>query len=129
MAEAILRAKNISNVSVKSAGIHALDGMPIADNARTLIEEADMPYTDVSRSLSRQDVEWADYILAMTESHKNALLQLFPQDHEKIYTLKNFISPSTNEDVHDPYGGNLDTYRKTFEELSELMIQLEKKLR
>jgi protein arginine phosphatase len=128
MAEAILRSKNIENLSVQSAGIHAQDGFPIADNAKTLIEEADMPYTNQSRTLSREDVEWADYILTMTESHKNVLLQLFPENREKIYTLKGFLSPSTNEDVHDPYGGNLETYRETFKELTQLMDQLEEKL-
>ena len=128
MAEAILRSKSMENVSVRSAGIHALDGYPIADNARTLIEEAEMPYTNNSRTLSQEDVEWADYILTMTESHKRVLLQLFPQDQEKIYTLKGFISPYANEDVHDPYGGNLETYRETFNELTQLMNQLEKKL-
>jgi protein-tyrosine-phosphatase len=128
MAEAILRSKNIENLSVRSAGIHAQDGFPIADNAKTLIEEADMPYTDQSRTLSREDVEWADYILTMTESHKNVLLQLFPENQEKISTLKGFLSPRANEDVHDPYGGNLETYRETFDELTELMDQLEEKL-
>ena len=129
MAEAILRSKNIENLSVRSAGIHAQDGLHISDNARTLIEEADMPYTKKSKALSREDVEWADYIFTMTESHKRALLQLFPWEKEKIYTLKGFISTSTNEDVHDPYGGNLETYRETFNELSQLMNQLENKLR
>jgi protein arginine phosphatase len=128
MAEAILRSKNIENLSVRSAGIHAQDGFPIADNAKTLIEEADMPYTDQSRTLSREDVEWADYILTMTESHKRVLLQLFPENPDKIYTLKGFLSPRTNEDVHDPYGGNLETYRETFNELTELMDKLEQKL-
>jgi len=128
MAEAILRAKNIPNVTVKSAGIHALDGMPIAENARTLIEDAKMPYTNVSRSLSQEDVQWADYILTMTESHKNVLVQLFPENREKINTLKGFITPSSNNDVHDPFGGNLEIYRETFNELSALMTQLEEKL-
>jgi protein-tyrosine-phosphatase len=128
MAEAILRSKNIENLSVRSAGIHAQDGFPIADNAKTLIEEADMPYTDQSRTLSREDVEWADYILTMTESHKRVLLQLFPENQDKIYTLKGFLSPRINEDVHDPYGGNLETYRETFNELTQLMDQLETKL-
>ncbi len=118
----------MENVSVRSAGIHAMDGLHIADNARTLIEEADMPYTNKSRLLTQEDVEWADYIFTMTEAHKSVLLHLFPQHQEKIYTLKGFISPSANEDVHDPYGGSLETYRETFNELTELMNQLEKKL-
>ena len=52
MAEAILRSKNIENVTVRSAGIHAQSGISIAPNAKTLIEEENMPYTNTSRVLS-----------------------------------------------------------------------------
>ena len=52
MAEAILRSKGIDNVSVRSAGVYAQDGWPISLNAKTLIEEADMPYTPVSEAVT-----------------------------------------------------------------------------
>ncbi len=83
MAEAILRSKNIENCQFDLlAFMHRMD-FTSADNARTLIEEADMPYTKKSRALSREDVEWADYIFTMTESHKRALLQLFPEKKKR----------------------------------------------
>lgn len=128
MAEAILRAKNVENMTVRSAGIHAFDGIPIAENARTLIEKADMPYTAVSRAVTAEDIEWAHYIFTMTDAHKQALLHLFPEAHTKIHTLKGFINPIADENVHDPYGGSLETYAQTFAELSALMDRLERKL-
>ncbi|MCZ2258710.1 low molecular weight protein arginine phosphatase [Sporosarcina sp. G11-34] len=128
MAEAILRAKNIENVTVRSAGIHAQDGIPIADNAKTLIEAAGMPYTAVSRAVKEEDVEWADYIFTMTDAHKAILHHLFPEDTDKIFTLKGFIKQSYNEDVHDPYGGNLETYEETFSELSIVIDNVVRKL-
>ena len=93
MAEAILRSKNIKNVSVHSAAFMHMTDIQSQKMQETLIEEADMPYTSKSRTLSREDVEWADYILTMTESHKGVLLQLFPENQEKIYTLKGFDIP------------------------------------
>ncbi len=128
MAEAILRSKAIDGVSVRSAGIHAVDGQAISKHAKTLILEADMPYTPVSRALTEQDVEWADLILTMTVGHKMTLTYALPEVTEKIYTLKEFVGPNSNEDVLDPFGGNLHTYRKTFEELRQLMQKLELKV-
>ena len=118
MAEAILRSKGMNNVTVRSAGIHAQNGAPIARNAKTLIEEAGMAYTPVSRAISIEDIEWADVILTMTQAHKQVLLYSFPEVEGKVYTLKGFVKPNSNEDVHDPFGGDLETYRHTFAELS-----------
>ena len=45
-------------------------------NAKTLIEEADMPYTPVSRAVSSEDLKWADVVLTMTEAHKAMLFHI-----------------------------------------------------
>lgn len=128
MAEAILRSKAIEGVKVRSAGVSAVDGLPISPNAKTLIEEADMPYTPFSIAVTAEELEWADLVLTMTMSHKALLLHSFPEIEEKTFTLKEFAAPGEFGDVHDPYGGSLATYRTTFEELDKLMEQLKMKL-
>lgn len=128
MAEAILRSKELGNVTVRSAGIHAQEGRPISLHAKTLIEEAAMPHTPQSRAVSSEDLEWADIVLTMTEAHKMELLYRYPKMQEKTFTLKGFVEFKSGGDVQDPFGGNLDTYRQTFEELSNVMDQLEQKL-
>lgn len=128
MAEAILRARNIDKVTVRSAGIHASNGAPIAPNARVLIEKEGMPYTPISREVTTEDVEWADVILTMTETHKYALLHSFPDVSDKTFTLKEYVNPEAVGDVHDPFGGNLATYKRTFDELSAIMDVFEQKL-
>lgn len=128
MAEAILRGRKIDEVEVRSAGIHAIEGMPIAEHAKRLIHEKDMPYTATSSVVTQEDVKWANYILTMTEGHKQVLRMMFPDEAEKIYTLKGFLADGQDEDVQDPFSGSLDTYRKTFDELDDLMGILERKL-
>ncbi|HJF30430.1 MAG TPA: low molecular weight protein arginine phosphatase [Sporosarcina psychrophila] len=128
MAEAILRSKGIANVAVRSAGIHAQNGWPISSNAKMLIEELDMPYTAVSRAVSSEDLKWADIVLTMTEGHKAALIHAHPEADYKTFTLKGFVTPEIAGDVHDPYGGDIETYRQSFEELSEIIDVLEQKL-
>lgn len=128
MAEAILRSKEIENVTVRSAGIHAQEGQPISLHAKTLIEEAAMPHTPRSRLVSSEDLEWADVVLTMTEGHKMELFYHYPTIQEKTFTLKSFVEFESDGDVQDPFGGNLDTYRQTFVELSDVMDELKQKL-
>jgi len=128
MAEAILRAKQLKGVNVRSAGVYAMDGGSISANAETLILGNELPYTPTSRQLSKQDVVWADLILTMTASHKQALFETFPEAKGKTFTLKEYVSPHGSMDVSDPFGGDLSVYQQTFSELQQLMDQLEKKL-
>lgn len=128
MAEAILRAKELEGVEVRSAGIHAMDGAPISSNAQQLIEEAGMPYTPVSHSLSEENLDWADAVLTMTGAHRSVLHEAYPDLSHKIFTIKEFVRPDAMEDVQDPFGGSLEIYRRTFEELVQIMDELERKL-
>lgn len=128
MAEAILRSKELKGVSVRSAGVSTVDGLPISLNAKTLIEEADMPYTPVSNAVTAEGLEWADLVLTMTMSHKELLLRSFPEVDEKTFTLKEYATPGEFGDVHDPYGGSLATYHTTFGELDRLIERLKLKL-
>lgn len=128
MAEAILRSKEIADVAVKSAGIYAANGDQVARNAKTLIEEAGMPYTPVSKAVTKEDIGWADVILTMTEIHRAILIETFPEVNGKVFTLKDFVKPGFDKDIHDPFGGDLETYRYTFGELSTTIDALERKL-
>ena len=64
----------------------------------------------------------------MTDAHKRDLLYTYSQAKEKTFTLKGFVNPGGNEDVHDPFGGDLETYRHTFNELSNVLETVKRKL-
>lgn len=129
MAEAILQARKIQGVEVRSAGIHAFDGVPIAEYAEKMLNDRGIPHTKASSAVTKDDIEWADLILTMTEMHKRTLIDMFPDNREKIHTLKGFLVQDGSADVHDPFGGTLQTYEKTFDELSHLMEIFERKLK
>lgn len=128
MAEGILRAREIQEVEVRSAGIQAVQGMPISNHAKELLENAKAPYTATSNAVTAEDVNWADHILTMTTAHKQMMYMMFPHAENKIHTLKEFVAYTNGGDVQDPYGGNLALYRETFQELSLLMEMLEGEL-
>ncbi len=97
MAEAILKAKNLKNVSVKSAGLLA-NGEPISENAFKALKNIGIDYSGfVSTPLTRELVLWADAVFCMSQSHADAL-----KGFNNVFVLGQGIS--------DPFGGNLSVY-------------------
>ena len=128
MAEAILKARQLDNVQVKSAGIYAADGENMSMNSQRVLADHDIRFSHSSSSLQLSTVEWADLILTMTAAHKQALIFAFPEAISKIYMYKEFVTPDDIQDVMDPFGGNLGIYERTYNELNELTEGLVKKL-
>lgn len=122
MAEAILSARNLPGVEARSAGIYA-GVAPLSKNAQAVLVQQQIAFTHTSKPLDTQDMEWAELILTMTHSHKMTLLQAYPEAATKLYTLKEFADGST-EDISDPYGGPMEFYEQTFQELQVLIDRL-----
>lgn len=125
MAEAILKVKQLPNIQVRSAGIYALEGGEMSENARTVLAKENIQHHHVSKQINEQDIEWADLILTMTSAHKEMVLRAFQQSHHKTYTLKEYTTPYSGQDVFDPFGGDLHMYKQTFQELQRLIEQFE----
>jgi protein arginine phosphatase len=127
MAEAILKNKQLPNVEVRSAGVYSMDGLDASEHAKTVLKENEIYHQHYSKFLSLEDVEWATYILTMTASHKATILQNFPGATGKTFTLKEFGGEG-EQDIIDPYGGNLEIYRKTYKDLEKMVDIIGKKL-
>jgi protein arginine phosphatase len=128
MAEAILKNKNHEGVEVRSAGVYAMDGASASSNSITVMNENNITHNHQSSLLTHADVEWATVILAMTLSHKQAIISNYPQAASKTFTLKAFAGEDGYPDVSDPYGGDVDVYRATFAELEQLIDKAMKRL-
>lgn len=129
MAEAILKHKKLPNVNVKSAGVYALEGGEMSENARTVLGEQGIEHQHVSAQVNEDDLEWADLVLTMTRAHKELILRSYPQYADNIFTLKEYVTPYTSMDVSDPFGGDVQMYRQTFEELLKLVELFEQRYR
>jgi protein arginine phosphatase len=121
MAEAILKNKKMNDIQVKSAGIYAVNGCNASGQAKVVLDENKIPNDHRSSILTDAHLDWATIILTMTASHKMSIIQNFPESVDKIYTLKEFVGEKGNLDVMDPFGGDLNTYRTTYEELERLI--------
>lgn len=124
IAEAILKARKVDNINVRSAGIYAIDGDDLSVNAQLVLENARIPSTHESSTLTEETLEWADIVLTMTAAHKQKIINNFPQIATKVYMYKEFVASEFVQDVSDPYGGDLRTYEHTFRELNALTDEL-----
>ncbi|WP_277586786.1 low molecular weight protein arginine phosphatase [Psychrobacillus antarcticus] len=128
IAEALLKARNMDGLEVRSAGIYAMEGGLISRNSQLVLEQGMIPFTHTSASVDEKLIDWADLILTMTASHKHTIILGFPHAISKVYMYKEFATPNDVMDVSDPYGGDLLTYENTFRELQVLTDELVKKL-
>ena len=128
MAEAILKSRKIDGLEVKSAGIYAATGSEASAHAKKVLEDQQIDHNHSSNMLTVDSVRWADLILTMTISHKNAILQQYPDAAAKVFTLKEFTGENYDVDVVDPFGGNLAIYQETYQELEKLITKAIEKL-
>lgn len=110
-----MKKRGIECVS-RSAGIATFTGSPASDNSVEVMKEIGI---DMSRfrstSIKAILCEDFDLYVPMTHNHAMALTEYGIGRH-KIYMF--------DKDVSDPYGGSLDFYRKTRDELRENITKL-----
>ncbi|WP_419954991.1 low molecular weight protein arginine phosphatase [Neobacillus niacini] len=128
MAEAILKSKKINGLEVKSAGIYAATGSEASAHAKKVLEANHIEHNHLSNMLTLESVHWADWVLTMTGSHKNAILQQYPETAGKVFTLKEFTGEKYDVDVVDPFGGSVAIYEETYQELEKLITKAIEKL-
>ncbi|OIK16100.1 hypothetical protein BIV60_06440 [Bacillus sp. MUM 116] len=128
MAEAILKNKNLEGIEVRSAGVFAVNGNGASAHAKQVLEENKIVHNHQSSLLNGGAIGWAELILTMTNSHKDAILNYYPEAAPKLFTLKEFAGETVSHDVSDPFGGNVSIYRETFQELEILIDRLIEKI-
>ena len=113
MAEAI--AKTIfRDLEVSSSGISVIAPSGAAKNAIITAQKYGADLEDhISSQITADELNEYKLVLTMTASHKAMLLQYVSGGN--IMTLSEFAGES--EDVHDPYGGSLELYEKTAEQI------------
>lgn len=112
----LLRERKIDGISVTSAGLSAISGSPVVDRAAlAALEEGVDIGSHRSRALTEEMVAAADFILVMDHSHRRALAEWYPYARSKVFLLGSFRDGNLDDvDIHDPYGPNMDEFRKCF---------------
>ncbi len=123
MAEAMLKHIGSEKFNVKSAGVFALKGQSASIHAQQALAEKGISIQHAASPLQEEIVMWADYVLTMTNDHKQAAVHSYPEYKDKVYTLYEFVQKSS-KNIADPYGGTLVEYRETLNEIEQLLREL-----
>jgi protein-tyrosine-phosphatase len=106
------------DVAVTSAGTGAWDGAPASEGAYLVGLERGLDLSGHrARLLSRELVEAADLILTMARHHRARVDELGGEG--KVFVLGEYAGKGDDE-VSDPFGGDLTIYRDTAQELEAL---------
>lgn len=99
-----------------SAGMmdHYKDMSP---ETETVLKENRVPHTrNISKPLSRELFDKADFVFPMTEDHKKRIESAFGKSR-KIVPLSVFYG----KDVPDPYGKGIGAYRETYKIFARIL--------
>lgn len=109
MAEGLFKAmdgEQKTGLKAISAGVFTNDGMHASENAVIAAKELGADISNHKSQMLNQDiVNNAKYLVCMTGAHYDQILLKFPSVSDKIFTL-------LPTDIDDPYGGDIDDYRK-----------------
>lgn len=79
--------------------------------------------------IKNSKIEEMDIILCATTSHKNNVINMYPNLKEKVYTMKEYAGFNKNDiDIKDPWGYGIETYRKCAKEIDECLDKIINKL-
>lgn len=121
---------NKRDIEVYSCGIYAENGDGSTYNAIEAMKEYNVDLkSHRATNIRNSNIENMDVILCMTKSHKYAVIQLYPNIKDKVFTLKEYVNYMENAqdvDIPDPWGYDAEVYRHCAEEISvciELLLQ------
>lgn len=118
------REKGLSReFQVLSAGIGARDGMKASREAVEAMRRENIDLeSHVSQMVYPDLVRDADLILTMTESHKQFLMDKFPEAEAKIFTIMEYAG--MEGEIYDPFGLGQEEYFRTADQLKEVLNEL-----
>lgn len=125
LATAMLRAHlasrpDLAPVTVSSAGTSAWDGSPASEGSYLVALERGLDLSNHrARMLTTSEVERADLILTVSPAHSGRVADL--GGGNRVHTLAAYAGRGTEEEIPDPYGGDVEGYREVADILERLM--------
>lgn len=123
MAAAVLNRLGKGRFVASSAGISAINGDSISEDAIKALENAGIPSTDdnnyrqhFARTVTEEILKGCDKAVAISSRHMMSLLYAFPAYAEKLTVMK--------KDISDPYMLGESEYEKCLSEITECIKEM-----
>lgn len=117
------------DVKVSSAGLFAVEDDEASVYAVEVLEHVYELDIDKhrARQLTEEMVEENDLIVTMTDGHKHAIINAYPEAEDKTFTLKELAygeagcEDEESLDIEDPYRGDREDYEACAAEIYEAL--------
>ena len=128
MAEAIarrlIRESGRTDLEVESAGTQAWDRSPASDEALLVGVERNLDLSGHrARRLTPEIVANADLVLVMSPAHLAQVREMDPSANVHLFAGYG-VSGGSGRSIADPFGGNLNDYRATADELEHELKEI-----
>ncbi len=126
MAEALfLHRQGDMGWKARSAGVFADRGSPASPNAVAAMAELGIDLSKHrSQPVTPAMVQKADLIVTMSAGHTAQVCARFPEVENKVFLINAFGTSKVPADVSDPFGGSLNTYKRTRDEIDRALSDL-----
>ncbi len=126
MAEALfLHRQGDMGWKARSAGVFAEMGAPASLNSVEAMAEIGVDISNHrSQPLTLVLVKEANLIVTMSASHAAHIRDRFPEVGNKVFLINAFGTSKVPADVSDPFGGSLNTYKRTRDEIDRALSDL-----
>lgn len=119
-----IAVENDLDVLIESAGIFAEPEQKASENAVLAMRDMGIDISEHrTQPVTEELLKRADIILTMTEGQKMMIAQ-YAKD--KVYTLLEYSG--SKGDISDPYGGDLEEYKETAQEIYDALVDVAEKL-
>lgn len=116
LAEGLLRhaLSDRPDIVVKSAGVAAGNGQEANPKTLSILEEVGIDLSSHrSQSANTSLLNDAEWIVAMTNDHRDIMVNMFPEVAKRAKLLCDFIPGQEGQDVPDPIGMDREAYLYT----------------
>jgi len=124
----MIRSRKLTGMEIRSAGTSATEGAPSTPLARQVAWEQDG--VDLSdhraRPLTRELLQQADIILAMSLSHARQIESMGRRFVRKTYLLTSYPTweHPDPDDIEDPIGGTREDYIRIYQRIREQLARI-----
>jgi len=115
----------LNQLQVESAGVASGYGDPPSSNSVAVLRKVNLDLSHhKSQPVTQELIDRSYAIFGMTQSHLDILSHYYPQLPERVHLFREFMDPSADPEIPDPFGQNFDAYSACFDSMVEAIPSL-----
>lgn len=118
------------DIEVYSCGVFASDGdYPTSQGIEVMKKYQVDLKSHRATNIHNSNIEDMDIILCATTSHKNNVINMYPNLEEKIFTMKEYVGYNNEDlDIADPWGLSTRVYENCAKEIENCIEKIINKI-